>query len=322
MKDNWGREINYLRLSVTDRCDLHCPYCRASDQPLGSMVQSSLNFADMLRLVKLFAHLGIKKIRLTGGEPLTFPAIEKLIAALKCIAGIEQVVMTTNGLLLSQKMAALLAAGLDGLNISLDTLDEETFAKITGRRGAEQVLQAALSVCEYLPVKINCVPVRGFNEHSLTALAALAKDYPLTVRFIEYMPLGNAPARMGIPLWQVRKTLWRTFGSLQEMNAKAPLCGPARYVKPQGFKGKIGFIEALGHAFCETCNRIRLTSTGNLLPCLGREGYVPLLPLLRKSVQDEEIEAIIQQGIWQKPRGHAFLEAGAQGQIPMRQIGG
>lgn len=320
MKDSWGREINYLRLSITDRCDLHCPYCRASDQPFSSETHASLNFADMLRLANLFAHLGIKKIRLTGGEPLTFPAIEKLVAALKNVAGIEQVVMTTNGLLLSQKIEALLAAGLDGVNISLDTLDDETFAKITGRRGANQVLQTALSLCERLPVKINCVPLCGFNEHSLTALAALAKDHPLAVRFIEYMPLGNAPARMGIPLWQVRQTLQHTFGSLHEVNDKVSLCGPARYVRPKGFQGKIGFIEALGHAFCETCNRIRLTSTGNLLLCLGREDHVPLLPLLHKS--DKEIEAVIQQSIWQKPRGHAFLEASAQGQIPMRQIGG
>lgn len=322
MKDQFGREINYARISVTDRCNLRCRYCMPECGVEKIPHDGILTLEEVLRVAKIFERLGIKKIRLTGGEPLLRKNLPALIRELKKLSGIEQITLTTNGVLLKDFAPELLAAGLDGVNLSLDTLNEKTFADVTRRKLFDKVIDGLeVLLNERINVKINCVPLRGINDGELLKLAALAKDNPVKVRFIELMPIGCAweSGLKGIPTDEIFSTLESKFGKLVPVREKNSLQGPAQYFKPKSFIGQIGFIDALEHKFCGKCNRIRLTATGFLKTCLSFDSGLDVRDLLRSGFDDEKILAAIREAIYRKPREHNF---GGTTTFQMYQVGG
>ena len=299
MFDSKGRKIHYLRLSVTDLCNLRCRYCMPDGVDKLER-EDILTYEEFLRLAALFARCGVDTVRVTGGEPLVRKGVEQLVKGLKAIPGIRKVTMTTNAVLLEQQLPALLEAGLDSVNISLDTLDPALFAKITARDAFAAVQAGIHAALESgIPVKLNCVPQVGVNEGELEALAALAQDKPLQVRFIEMMPIGYGAA----------------CAALGD--------GPAVYYTVPGWKGDIGFIAAVHGKFCASCNRVRLTSQGFLRPCLASEAGCDLKALLRSGASDEELLTAIRTTIWEKPQEHHFeLKQDIPATRGMYRIGG
>ena len=325
MFDAYGRNIHYLRLSVTDLCNLRCRYCMPDGVPKLAH-EDILTYEEFLRLAALFAQCGIDTVRITGGEPLVRRGVEQLTTGLKAIPGIRRVALTTNGVLLAQKLPALLAAGLDSVNISLDTLRPEVFRQITARDDFAAVqagLQAALE--SGLPVKLNCVPQAGVNEGELEALAALAKDNALQVRFIEMMPIGYGAAMPCISGPELRARFARRWPELAPLSAAQEHAlgdGPAVYYTVPGWQGSIGFIAAVHGKFCASCNRVRLTSQGFLRPCLASETGCDLRTLLRGGAADEELLQAIRETIWSKPREHHFGDNSIPATRGMYRIGG
>ena len=325
MFDAYGRNIHYLRLSVTDLCNLRCRYCMPDGVPKRAH-EDILTYEEFLRLAALFAQCGIDTVRITGGEPLVRRGVEQLTAGLKAIPGIRRVALTTNGVLLAQKLPALLAAGLDSVNISLDTLHPETFRRITGKdelAAVQNGIRAALA--SGIPVKLNCVPQVGVNEGELEALAALAQDKPLQVRFIEMMPIGYGaamPCISGPELLARFRRRWPELAPLPGAACAALGDGPAVYYTVPGWKGDIGFIAAVHGKFCASCNRVRLTSQGFLRPCLASETGCDLRTLLRGGAADEELLQAIRETIWSKPREHHFGDNSMPATRGMYRIGG
>jgi len=266
-----------------------------------------LTFDEILRLCRIFASLGISKIKLTGGEPLVRKNLDVLVKGIREIEGIDNVTLTTNGLYLAEQLDGLVAAGLDAVNISIDTLDEKIFSQITGVTGADRVREAvemALS-CEKLRVKVNCVPLKGINDEGLVQMAGMAKHYRLSVRFIEMMPIGMGAQFEAYAEDELRQLLESNFGPMTYFDGKLGN-GPCRYFTLEGFRGKIGFISAVSHRFCSQCNRIRLTSDGFLKTCLQYNDGTALKPLLRSGKSDEAIKQCIYDTIYHKPEGHHF----------------
>ena len=320
MKDGFGRTIDYLRISVTDRCNLRCRYCMPEEGVDQLSHEEILRYEDILRLASIFAKLGVRKVRLTGGEPLARKGLAALVEGLRAIDGIREVAVTTNGTLLEDQLPGLLAAGLTGVNISLDTLREETFRQITRREGVGRTV-AAIDTClaAGLPVKVNCVPIAP--EEELVELAGLAKDRPLAVRFIELMPIGLGKDLRGRREDELRALLERAYGPMAPYEGHLG-SGPSRYVAPSGFQGQIGFISSLSHQFCDRCNRVRLTANGFLKTCLQYDRGVWLRPLL--GGPDEGLEEAILAAVRDKPAAHQFAKgqvAGGERHI-MSQIGG
>ena len=309
MFDSKGRNIHYLRLSVTDLCNLRCRYCMPDGVDKLER-EDILTYEEFLRLAALFARCGVDTVRVTGGEPLVRKGVEQLVKGLKAIPGIRKVTMTTNAVLLEQQLPALLEAGLDSVNISLDTLNPALFAKITARdefAAVQAGIHAALE--SGIPVKLNCVPQVGVNEGELEALAALAQDKPLQVRFIEMMPIGYGaamPCISGPELLARFRRRWPELAPLPGAACAALGDGPAVYYTVPGWKGDIGFIAAVHGKFCASCNRVRLTSQGFLRPCLASETGCDLRALLRGGAADEELLQAIRETIWSKPREHHF----------------
>ena len=309
MFDSKGRNIHYLRLSVTDLCNLRCRYCMP-DGVEKLEREDILTYEEFLRLAGLFARCGVDTVRVTGGEPLVRKGVEQLVAGLKAIPGIRKVTMTTNAVLLEQQLPALLNAGLDSVNISLDTLDPEVFRKITARdefTAVQAGIRAALE--SGLPVKLNCVPQVGVNEGELEQLAALAQEKPLQVRFIEMMPIGYGaamPCVSGPELLARLQRRWPELAPLPGAETAALGDGPAVYYTAPGWKGDVGFITAVHGKFCASCNRVRLTSQGFLRPCLASETGCDLKTMLRGGASDEELLAAIRRSIWDKPQEHHF----------------
>lgn len=316
MKDQYGREIHYLRLSVTERCNLRCVYCSPSTQSHCEQ----LTAAEIERVVSIMVKLGINKVRVTGGEPLLREDLEEIIARIARIDGIRDIPMTTNGVGLSLRLDALAAAGLTRLNISLDTTDAARYERITQRDALSEVLSAIDAALKMeLDVKLNAVLMRGVNDGDLDALIALTRDRPLALRFIELMPIG----RFGednrdrvitkneiLARYSKLSFVERASGGVAEMYALA------------GYAGSIGFISPVSHSFCHDCNRIRLTSDGKIKPCLGNRGEVDLLPVLRDDLSGEdELRTLIERAIFEKPRRHAFDSAFSSDRS-MNQIGG
>ena len=291
MFDRYQREIHYLRLSVTDLCNLRCRYCMP-DGVEKLEREAVLTYEEFLRLAALFARCGIDTVRVTGGEPLVRKNVAQLVAGLKETPGIRRVTLTTNAVLLAEQLPALLDAGLDSVNISLDTLRPEVFRQITARDdfAAVQVgLQAALQ--SGLPVKLNCVPQAGVNEGELEQLAALAKDNAMQVRFIEMMPIGYGAAMPCISGPELRARFaqrWPELAPLSAAQEHALGDGPAVYYTVPGWQGSIGFIAAVHGKFCASCNRVRLTSQGFLRPCLASETGCDLRDLLRSGADDAQ----------------------------------
>ena len=322
MFDRYQREIHYLRLSVTDLCNLRCRYCMP-DGVEKLEREAVLTYEEFLRLAALFAQCGIDTVRVTGGEPLVRRNVAQLVAGLKAIPGIRKVTMTTNGILLAQQLPTLLAAGLDSVNISLDTLRPEVFRQITARdefAAVQAVLQAALE--SGLPVNLNCVPQAGVNEGELEDLAALAENRPLQVRFIEMMPIGYGAAMPCISGPELRQRFARRWPELQPLTEAAFGDGPAVYYTVPGWQGSIGFIAAVHGKFCASCNRVRLTSQGFLRPCLASEAGCDLRALLRSGADDTQLLAAIRETIWAKPREHHFEDSSMPTTRGMYRIGG
>ena len=325
MFDSKGRKIHYLRLSVTDLCNLRCRYCMPDGVDKLER-EDILTYEEFLRLAALFAQCGVDTVRVTGGEPLVRKGVEQLVKGLKAIPGIRKVTMTTNAVLLEQQLPALLEAGLDSVNISLDTLDPALFAKITARDAFAAVQAGIHAALESgIPVKLNCVPQVGVNEGELEALAALAQDKPLQVRFIEMMPIGYGaamPCISGPELLARFRRRWPELAPLPGAACAALGDGPAVYYTVPGWKGDVGFIAAVHGKFCASCNRVRLTSQGFLRPCLASETGCDLRTLLRGGAADEELLQAIRETIWSKPREHHFGDNSMPATRGMYRIGG
>ena len=324
MRDGQGRQIDYLRISVTDRCNLRCVYCMPAQGVEWIPHDKILSYEEILRLCRVFAGLGLHRVRLTGGEPLARRGLDGLVRGLKAIPAIDHVAVTTNGTLLAPQLPGLLDAGLDAVNISLDTLDRDQFAAIARRdllSDALAGLEAALAA-PGLTVKINCVPTAD-NAGQWVPLARLAKDRHLAVRFIELMPIGLGGDMPGVAEADLRRRLEAELGPLNPCEAD-PGGGPCRYFRPEGFVGKIGFISAMTHQFCSTCNRVRLTATGFLKTCLQYNKGVELKPLLEAGADDRALEQAIVGAILEKPAAHHFGQGGQERdeRRNMNQIGG
>lgn len=324
MRDDRGRDICYLRISVTDRCNLRCVYCMPEEgvkwMPRGDILTDE----QITRVVEAGASLGVRHIRLTGGEPLVRPQLYRLVEQLKGVDGIATVSLTTNGVLLAQQLPQLHQAGLDGVNISLDTLDPGQFAAITRRELLTQALEgleAALGI-PGLTVKVNCVPTQ-YNQDQIVALAGLAQSRELSVRFIEMMPIGLGRAYEGLTQTQVMEWLQGTYGTPIPCT-KPQGAGPSEYISYPGFAGRIGFISAMSHQFCHRCNRVRLTADGRLKTCLQYEAGRSLKPYLEAGVSQECLKSIIEQLIYDKPESHHFSTSAQEGdeENHMHQIGG
>ena len=322
MFDSTRREIHYLRLSVTDLCNLRCRYCMP-DGVEKLEREAVLTYEEFLRLAALFAQCGIDTVRVTGGEPLVRKNVAQLVAGLKAIPGIRKVTMTTNGILLAQQLPALMAAGLDSVNISLDTLRPEVFRQITARDDFAAVQAGIRAALESgLPVKLNCVPQTGVNEGELEDLAALVENRPLQVRFIEMMPIGYGAAMPCISGPELRQRFARRWPELQPLAEADFGDGPAVYYTVPGWQGSIGFIAAVHGKFCASCNRVRLTSQGFLRPCLASEAGCDLRALLRSGADDAALLQAIRETIWAKPREHHFEDSFMPATRGMYRIGG
>lgn len=320
MIDPFGRKIEYMRVSVTDRCDLRCRYC----MPKGiNRLPSAdiLTFEEIAEVCAAAASLGIKYIRLTGGEPLARLGIEKLAAMIKNIDGIERLTMTTNGVTLERKLPELIAAGLDGVNISLDTLDRDMYKSITGFDCLEAVLKSIDAACEMgIKVKINAVVLKE-TLGGVMDIVSLARDRNIDVRFIEMMPIGEGAAFESISCDRVMEIIKDSYPNIKSTETSDGR-GPARYYHIDGFAGNIGFIDAVHNSFCKSCNRIRLTSTGFLKPCLCYGDGVDLRDKFRNG-SSAEVKAAIEKAVAMKPEGHCFADKGSVSERrDMFRIGG
>lgn len=322
--DRYGRVIDYLRVSVTDRCNLRCVYCIPEDGVELTTHEELLSFDEIYRVCSVMAAMGLHKIKLTGGEPLIRRDLDKLVKKLKETPGIEQVTLTTNGVLLEEKVDDLVKAGIDAITVSIDSLNPQLFSQITRRNELDKVLKGLEKAYQYsnISVKINCVPM-GIEGQDLIGLASIAKDKNIHVRFIEMMPIGLGK-RFN------RCTEDEVLAQLEAVYGKAGLYrgrlgnGPCHYYTFDGFKGKIGFISAVSHKFCSQCNRVRLTSQGFLKTCLQYETGVMLKDALRENCSDEKLKELVSLAIAKKPDGHKFLEENilSENQLGMSQIGG
>lgn len=329
MKDQYGRQIDYMRISVTDRCNLRCIYCMPQTGVEPVSHGDILTFDEIARVSGVAAGLGICRIRLTGGEPLVRKDLAELVEMLREIPGIEEIALTTNGVLLKEQLRGMLAAGIRAVNISLDTLDDRMYAALTRRDALPAALEGlhAAVACPELKVKVNCVPMKGINEEQWVPLAGLAKDQPVDVRFIEMMPVGLGRKYPAAVREEVLERLREAYGLEKwDPGVQKELSGngPAQYAHFEGFTGKIGFISALSHKFCSDCNRIRLTAEGFLKPCLQYAGGEDLRKLLRSGYTDEELRRVMERAIYGKPACHHFEErepAGAE-TAEMFRIGG
>lgn len=308
MKDLFDRDINYMRISVTDRCNLRCRYC----MPDGIRTVSHgeiLRYEEIVRVARAAIQAGITSFKVTGGEPLTRPGVTDLVRMLKEVPGTRQVTMTTNGVLLKKNLSALVSAGLDAVNISLDTLDAERFRKITGFDELQSVLASIDEALETtLRVKLNVVPLYGINEEDWIPLAELARNKPLDVRFIELMPIGQIGGIRSVNNVNVLDRIREVFPEMKE-DPSVHGNGPARYVRLNGFTGSIGFISAMHGKFCSACNRIRLTATGSLKPCLCYGESVDVRQILRTLPEEEADRALdvaLREAVLKKPKAHHF----------------
>ena len=324
MIDSYGRVIDYLRISVIDRCNLRCVYCMPEEGLEMTSHEEVLTYGEIVRICKIMAGTGLKKIKLTGGEPLVRKDLPKLAGRLKAIPGIEKVTLTTNGILLGQLMEELHDAGIDSINISLDTLDRELYAKITRRDQLDAVQKGIETALKYpdISLKINCVPM-GLPGQDLSEIASLAKDHRIHVRFIEMMPIGYGKNYRFVGEDEILEQLEAEFGRSEIYQGKLGN-GPCHYYSFEGFQGKIGFISAISHKFCSECNRVRLTSQGFLKTCLQYNTGNDLKLPMRTGASDEELKKLITRTINEKPVGHRVLEDEIRNEnnLNMSQIGG
>ncbi|MCI5773595.1 MAG: GTP 3',8-cyclase MoaA [Erysipelotrichaceae bacterium] len=322
MLDSIGRNIDYLRISITDRCNLRCVYCMPEKGVQMLPHEEILTYAEITRLAKIFGELGINKIKITGGEPLVRKDVEQLINDLYADDNIHDVTITTNGIALPEKLAALYAAGVRSYNISLDTLDDKKYHCITRFDQGKKVKQAIDMLLTYpdVNIKINAVMTKGMEEDCV-ALARYAKDHDIKVRFIELMPIGEGLHLQPLYEDDLKQLLTAAYGPLEVVKGIKGN-GPCHYVKAAGFKGAIGFISSMSHKFCSSCNRLRLTCDGYLKPCLQYESKVDLKCLLRNGASDDKIKEEIIMCIKNKPKCHEFENIKETDIRGMSKIGG
>ena len=317
--DQFGRNIHYLRISLTDHCNLRCVYCMPEDQtfrPNPELMQDD----EIALLTRLFASLGFDKIRLTGGEPTVRAHIVDIVRDIASTDGIRSVSMTTNGVLLKKLAQPLAEAGLQRVNISVDTLDPEKFHRLTRWGKLEDVWDGILAAekAGLAPVKLNAVIVKGYNEEDVVDLARLTLDHPWQIRFIEMMPFaGVTDVQTGqiITAAYIQEHIESALGKLDHSN-NGRLDGEARVFHLAGAQGDIGFISSVTSPFCDSCTRARLTADGRLRLCLLRENEVDLLTPLRAGATLEDLRRLILDGIWSKPWGHGL----AEGVIPLNRV--
>lgn len=328
MKDNRGREIDYLRISVTDRCNLRCRYCMPEEGCESFAHQEMMTLEELVHISRCMAGLGIKRIKLTGGEPLVRKNIVWLIDEIHKIKGIEEITMTSNGILLADMAAELKAAGLTGVNVSLDTLNRERFRYITRRDEFEQVLKGiGAAKAAGLRVKINCAVLEPLSLEDLRTFAEFSVQQQLPVRFIEMMPIGQGCTFLTTDNDQILKQLTAIYKDVKLLSKKIGN-GPAVYYEFAGGQGCIGFISAVHHQFCDSCNRVRLTSDGFLKLCLASEEGISLRDIMREGIEADALADIIKEKVLlKKPEGHHFAQQNKQAQgekngINMNRIGG
>lgn len=326
-KDTFHRPITYLRISVTDRCNLRCVYCMP---PTGVALRPRdeiLTYDEITRVAQAAARLGVRRVRLTGGEPLVRSDLPDLVAAIARTPGIEEVTLTTNGLLLARYAEPLARAGLKRVNVSLDTLVEGRFRRISRvGRGLWQVLEGirAAQRAGLTPIKLNTVVVRGYNDDELADLARLTLFEEWHVRFIELMPVGQCATWDGdhfVPVAEMMESLEAELGPLLKV-ASPHGGGPASHYRLPGAKGTVGFIAPISHRFCHTCNRLRLTADGKLRPCLLSDREIDLRSVLRAGATQEELETVIGRAVMAKPERHRLAEQAMPSARIMAQIGG
>ena len=307
--DPYGRRIEYVRLSVTDRCDLRCFYCLPKGFKDFRQPDHWLSAEEIVRVMGAFAELGTRRIRVTGGEPLVRRDIVPLIRDLAALPGIDDLSLSTNATQMERHAEALRDAGINRINVSLDTLDPVKFKEIT-QGNLEPVIRGLKKAAEVglQPVKINMVVMKGLNDHEIFDMVEFCAEHGFTLRFIEAMPVGDAGRKAGdhyLELNEVRRRLEERFELIPDV---VPGGGPARYVRVQGTELRIGFITPMSRHFCDTCNRVRMAVDGTLFMCLGQEHQYPLRPLLRDGCSDDELKAAILEAIALKPQKHEFEE--------------
>jgi len=305
MKDIYGRVIEYLRLSVTQSCNLRCIYCMPDNTGAENRkCERMLSTEEMGIVIRTLAEIGIKKVRITGGEPLLRQDIYTIISNIASIPGIADISMTTNGICLEKAARKLKRSGLMRLNISIDSLRKGRFAYLTGGGDIEKVLRGIKAAFEegLNPVRLNTVLIKGVNDDEVDDFIALTENLPLDVRFIELMPIGRFGEDNTDKIVYndsiIEKRPWLIPCAVEDMGQ------PARYYSISGFKGRVGFISPMSHKFCRNCNRIRLTCDGKLRPCLGSNGEINILDILRDRPND--LPDILKKAIFEKPKGHNF----------------
>ncbi len=325
MTDPFGRRVVYLRVSVTDRCNLRCVYCMPEEGLEWIPHEKVLTYEEIARIVRVLAGAGLKRVRLTGGEPTVRADLEVLVAQLAAIPGIEDLSLTTNGLKLKRLAKPLVEAGLSRFNVSLDTLDAARFAEMTRGGDVKRVLDgidAVLALGLPKPTKINAVVVEGKNDGDAVALVRhfAGRGARVVVRFIEYMPFTEGWSAGYVPLARVRADLEREFGIVA--GADVDGSGPAEYWSVPGTGVSVGFIHPVSDHFCAACNRVRLTATGEIRPCLGHIGSVSLVETLRGGGDDDAVRAKIREALTAKPERHFFVEDPSETKGVMTAIGG
>jgi cyclic pyranopterin phosphate synthase len=323
--DRFGRNIHYLRVSLTDKCNLRCVYCMAEDmvfQPNDELMQDD----ELIMLTRLFAELGFDKFRLTGGEPTIRPNVVEIVREMANTPGVRSLSMTTNGILLRKLSRPLKEAGLQRVNVSIDTLDPQKFKRITRWGSLDDVWEGieAAEEAGLTPLKLNAVVVRGFNDDDVADLAGLTIDHPWQLRYIEMMPFGDVAEfqqKQVVTDAEVRAKIEAQYGPLELLD-DGKLDGEARLYKIPGALGTIGLISSVTHPFCASCTRARLTADGVLRLCLLRDKEVNLLQPLRQGATIPDLKQIIREAIWQKPWGHGLAQDIIPLQRVMSQIGG
>lgn len=325
MLDLYERNIDYLRISITDKCNFRCKYCMPEDNFDILRNDEILTFEEIIKICRCASKLGIVKIKITGGEPLLRTDVIDLIKSIKKLPHIKNVTLTTNGAFLYDKIQELKNSGIDSINVSLDTLIKEKFNDITRRNEFDRVIEgikAAINIG--IKIKINCVPIRNFNFDEIADIAAISKDKNIDVRFIEMMPIGIGESFKGISNREVLDILEKEYGKFSRLGSTNDN-GPAVYYKNEKFKGRIGVISAVSNEFCDNCNRIRVTAEGSLKPCLCYGTGIDLKTLIINGCNEDDLTEAIKIGILSKPKKHEFNKAKKSSNIEIRkmsQIGG
>ena len=324
MKDSFKRTIDYLRISITDRCNLRCIYCMPASEKPGKARQI-LSYEEILTIVHVAVTLGVRKVRITGGEPLARHGVVSFITRLAALEGLEDISLTTNGILLENYAEDLFNAGLKRVNVSLDSLRASRYKEITRGGSLSQAMRGIKKAAHVglKPVKINNVSIRGFNDDEIKAFARLTLTTPYHVRFIEFMPVGSDTgwtADNYVPAHEIKAQV-EQIALLEPVKLRRN--GPARYYRFAGAQGVIGFISPITHHFCDDCNRLRMTCDGKIRPCLFSSHMIDLQKAFTHTNPEKEIERLLIKAITEKPRGHQILEGSrSQSPLTMAEIGG